>query len=343
MPQSEIPRINLETERLYLRTIGPEKALDVTHYWRMNRAYFQESGPLLEDNFFTPAYQEHYLRQGELARRRAERFRVYLILKSTGEMVGDISLTNIFWGGFRSGVIGYKTAQDFAGKGLMTEALVKIITWIFEVMDLQRIEANIRPDNAASLRVVAKLGFRVEGLSPEYLEINGERKDHLRMTLLRSKWEGEKLPSEWSGFESVLPSWSSRVRMQTRIHPREGVLLAQVEGSFRVGALGNPDGEYLFSEAYVGIIRSGAVGIIWDFRKMDYTWGDSMVRLANILTEIFPGERKPVAMILSDRNREGLASLFQFDSNRPSAPFFSDSDAAFQWMKKSISDYYESV
>jgi ribosomal-protein-alanine N-acetyltransferase len=43
----------------------------------------------------------------------------------------------------------------------------------------------VRPENAASLRVLAKLGFRDEGLLQSYLEVDGAWRDHqlLAMTV----------------------------------------------------------------------------------------------------------------------------------------------------------------
>ena len=52
---------------------------------------------------------------------------------------------------------------------------------------LHRVEVNIRPENAASLRVVEKLGFRDEGLRPRYLHIDGDWRDHLSFALTREE------------------------------------------------------------------------------------------------------------------------------------------------------------
>ena len=41
----------------------------------------------------------------------------------------------------------------------------------------------IRPENANSLRVVEKLGFRAEGLRPAYMHVNGAWRDHLMFAL----------------------------------------------------------------------------------------------------------------------------------------------------------------
>jgi [ribosomal protein S5]-alanine N-acetyltransferase len=49
----------------------------------------------------------------------------------------------------------------------------------FDALALHRIEINIRPENAASLRVVQKLGLRYEGERAAYLHIDGDWRDHV--------------------------------------------------------------------------------------------------------------------------------------------------------------------
>jgi ribosomal-protein-alanine N-acetyltransferase len=68
--------------------------------------------------------------------------------------------------------------------GYMTEAVKKGIEIMFQDYGLHRIEASIMPRNIRSLKVTQKLGFQEEGLSPQYLKINGKWEDHLHMVLL---------------------------------------------------------------------------------------------------------------------------------------------------------------
>lgn len=68
--------------------------------------------------------------------------------------------------------------------GLMTEALRAAVDFAFGELGLHRLEANIQPDNTASISLVRRLGFKQEGFSPSYLRINGEWRDHERWALL---------------------------------------------------------------------------------------------------------------------------------------------------------------
>jgi ribosomal-protein-alanine N-acetyltransferase len=58
---------------------------------------------------------------------------------------------------------------------------------------LHRLEANIRPENAPSRRVVEKLGFRDEGLHARYLYIDGAWRDHLSFAITREDVAGGML------------------------------------------------------------------------------------------------------------------------------------------------------
>lgn len=94
-------------------------------------------------------------------------------------MVGQITVGNIVRGPLNSAYVGYWIDQRMAGRGITTTALALIVDHCFFAAGLHRIEANIRPENAASRRVVEKLGFREEGLRARYLEIEGAYRDHM--------------------------------------------------------------------------------------------------------------------------------------------------------------------
>lgn len=55
----------------------------------------------------------------------------------------------------------------------------------FEDLDLNRVEADIQPGNAASLRLVRRLGFRKEGFSPGFIKIANVWRDHERWAITR--------------------------------------------------------------------------------------------------------------------------------------------------------------
>ena len=62
---------------------------------------------------------------------------------------------------------------------MTTAAVALAADHCFGPVGLHRLEATVRPENVASLRVLAKLGFRQEGLFRRYLDVDGAWRDHL--------------------------------------------------------------------------------------------------------------------------------------------------------------------
>ena len=99
------------------------------------------------------------------------------------ELAGQLTVSGIVGGSASWGQIGYWVDQRLAGRGIIPTAVALAVDYCFSVMRLHRIEIAIRPENAASLRVVEKLGFRPEGVRPRYLHIDGDWRDHLVFAL----------------------------------------------------------------------------------------------------------------------------------------------------------------
>jgi ribosomal-protein-alanine N-acetyltransferase len=93
-------------------------------------------------------------------------------------LVGQLTVSSITWGSLRSANIGYWVDETVAGRGITPTAVALAVDHCFRAAGMHRIEVCIRPENAASLRVVHKLGFRSEGLRRAYLHIDGNWRDH---------------------------------------------------------------------------------------------------------------------------------------------------------------------
>ncbi len=85
--------------------------------------------------------------------------------------------------------IGYVMNDDAQkGKGYMKEALLPVLKFGFEEMNLHRIEALIAPANTPSLKLVERVGFVKEGLLREHYKKNNKIEDSLIFSLLRSDY-----------------------------------------------------------------------------------------------------------------------------------------------------------
>ena len=109
-----------------------------------------------------------------------------------GAVMGSIALSQIFHGGFRSAYVGYQIGEEFARQGYMTEALQLMLRHAFINLKLHRLEANIQPENTASIALVKRAGFVKEGYSRRYLRICGRWRDHERWAILVEDWRRQK-------------------------------------------------------------------------------------------------------------------------------------------------------
>lgn len=100
------------------------------------------------------------------------------VVEYRGELVGQLTVSTIVRGSLCSGSIGYWISQHVAGRGIMPTAVAMAVDHCFGPVGLHRIEINIRPENEPSLRVVAKLGLRDEGVRERFLHIQGQWCDH---------------------------------------------------------------------------------------------------------------------------------------------------------------------
>ena len=134
-----------------------------------------------------------------LASAKSETRRRFLIIHSaSNRIIGQCSLGNIVRGPLQQAFLGYWIARDAARQGFMHEALQQILAIAFGELLLHRIEANIQPHNAPSIRTILNLGFRLEGFSPRYLQIAGAWTDHNRYATTAEEF--------WARYPALAPS-----------------------------------------------------------------------------------------------------------------------------------------
>jgi len=83
--------------------------------------------------------------------------------KTTSSLIGHIFLNSMDWF-VPKGEVGYLIAEDWQGKGLITEALLAFSEHCFEYWDLEKIFLRTTTDNLGSQKAAKKAGFELEGL-----------------------------------------------------------------------------------------------------------------------------------------------------------------------------------
>lgn len=114
--------------------------------------------------------------------------RCYLLLNQQNDLIGLFSLSEITRGIFQNAYLGFCANVQFAGQGLMSKGLKLVFDEVFKNLELHRLEANIQPENQASLNLVKRNGFNYEGLSKRYLNVNGEWRDFQRWAITSEDW-----------------------------------------------------------------------------------------------------------------------------------------------------------
>jgi ribosomal-protein-alanine N-acetyltransferase len=110
----------------------------------------------------------------------------FFVFSPDGEtLYGGLTLTHVQRGVTQSCSLGYWMGAAHAGKGLMTAAVKAAVGFGFDALNLNRVEAACLPNNAASIRLLEKVGFTREGYARKFLCIDGLWQDHLLYGMVR--------------------------------------------------------------------------------------------------------------------------------------------------------------
>ncbi|CAA0132355.1 Putative ribosomal N-acetyltransferase YdaF [Mycolicibacterium vanbaalenii] len=112
------------------------------------------------------------------------------VIEVDGHFAGQLTIGNVTHGALRSAWIGYWVASGFTGGGVATAALAMGLDHCFGPVMLHRVEATVRPENAPSRAVLAKAGFREEGMLKRYLDVDGGWRDHLLVAITIEELNG---------------------------------------------------------------------------------------------------------------------------------------------------------
>lgn len=169
----------LETDRLLLRKIVPSDAAalyaifsddEVTRYYDL---------PTMTD----PADANTMVRRMAARTKHGQAIRWGIVRKQDRAFVGTCGF-HFQAAGFKA-EIGYDLGREYWHQGYMSEALRAMLTYGFETLQLNRIEALVMPGNEASTAVLLRLGFTEEGVLREFAFFKGQYHDLRFFSLLR--------------------------------------------------------------------------------------------------------------------------------------------------------------
>ncbi len=174
----------LETARLRLREIRHSDAkpllaihgdVQAMRYFGFDAIHTEEQAHRMVSHF------------AQMRQAATPAFRWGLERKADGAFLGTCGVFNWFQA-WRKCALGYELGCFAWGQGYMTEALRTVLGWTFDQLAVERVEAQVHPDNTASLKLATLLGFQVEGRLREGGFWNGRRHDLLQLGMLKREF-----------------------------------------------------------------------------------------------------------------------------------------------------------
>ncbi|MBW4085167.1 GNAT family N-acetyltransferase [Paenibacillus sp. S150] len=171
------------TQGIYISLLQPMDADDLLRLRLRNKEHHQPFEPLRDKDYFTLESQQQLIRQRleDSGQDRGYMFGIFLL---DGQLIGQITISNIVRGVGQFADIGYFIDYAVQGKGYTSAAVALVLKFAFRSLALHRVQAAILLHNHGSRRVLEKNGFQAEGIARRFIQINGQWQDHRTYAIL---------------------------------------------------------------------------------------------------------------------------------------------------------------
>lgn len=113
---------------------------------------------------------------------------IQFIITYKGERAGTVAIFDINHIYSSAEVGAFMVKPEFHGEGIGTKTMELILGYVFESLNMHRVQGGYIEDNKASKKVQEKFGFIEEGRERDAVFRNGEYKDIIRMSLIEDEW-----------------------------------------------------------------------------------------------------------------------------------------------------------
>jgi RimJ/RimL family protein N-acetyltransferase len=161
----------------------------------------KEDLPLIAGWLNDPEFFGEYFSPLQMSRAELEKMfensplemKAFIIEKKDGTKIGQIGHFNMISPYAKMMEIGYALVPGERGKGYCTEATQLMVDYLFLSKDIARIQATTHVGNAASQKVLEKVGFKREGTLRKAFQSRGERTDLAIFSILREEWKEPRI------------------------------------------------------------------------------------------------------------------------------------------------------
>ncbi len=170
----------ITTDRLILKVLDERFAIPLLNFLEGGRLIFEKYEAMKSSLFYTVPFQEHILKSEYEASKQKTYLRYYIFEKeNTDKIIGTVSFGNVLPEPYLCCNLGYKISPAHSRRGYCTEAVAAAVSAAYAYLDIHRINAFVQESNFASIRVLEKCGFALEGKCIKNLRVNGKWTDHL--------------------------------------------------------------------------------------------------------------------------------------------------------------------
>lgn len=161
----------LAAEAIHIRPPEFDDARSLLAFELANRAHFEAWVQPREESFYSLDGVQAAIAAAQAARLGDRAFQ-YLVFMQR-RLVGRVNLHAVRRAHHNCAELGYRIAQSESGRGLASTAVALCLAEAFGPLDLWRVEATARPENAGSIRVLERSGFQRFGHSRRSVRLQG--------------------------------------------------------------------------------------------------------------------------------------------------------------------------
>lgn len=184
VPTQTIPAFQLAGERVFVRPPSMEDWPSWALVRGRNRSHLEPFEPEWSDDCLKPEFYRRRLDRQTREWITGRGFAFLIFRKPSADLIGGINVNNVTRGAAQFASVGYWIDEAAQGQGHMREALQLVLSFCFDELHLNRINAASLPHNSRSIGMLRRLGFEEEGFARRYIQIQGDYADHVLFGLL---------------------------------------------------------------------------------------------------------------------------------------------------------------
>lgn len=180
--------LNLTTSRLKIRNLK-SKDLSDFHFYRANPDVTKYQG----FDVMTVEQASEFI-EGQLDKefgKAGEWVQYGIESKATGKLIGDCAI-KLDQYDVRIAEVGITISHLEQKNGFAKEALLAILTFLFDIKEIHRVVEIVDSENIASLNLLKNIGFRKEGHFIENIFFKGKWGSEFQFAMLKREWEDKK-------------------------------------------------------------------------------------------------------------------------------------------------------